>query len=217
MGRLTLHAIRLADRTQRAIEQVPAADSGGSETWLLITVALIGSSVLAGIITTVLTNLRATANQRREGYALAVRALIARAEYPYRVRRRVADTPDVLAALVGRGHDLQEDLAARRTWVRAESTRLGDLYDHALASIDATVSVATAEAWERGPASNPQAMNLNGWGPGDPWPHLVELQVGIGRRFGWRRVCPNGIWRVADELREKTRSVPKPARRSPPE
>lgn len=190
MGRLTLHAIGLADRTQGVTEQVPAADSGGTETWLLITVALIGSSVLAGIITTVLTNLRATANQRREGYALAVRALIARAEYPYRVRRRVSDTPEVLAALVGRGHDLQEELAIRRTWVRSESRRVGDSYDEALLAIDEAINPATVDAWKHPPITAPEQMNLTDWGPQDPWPQLVELQLNINHRFGWRRVLP---------------------------
>ena len=88
----------------------PASDDTSTSVWLLVVITLLGSSVLAGLITSVLGNLRAAATARREGYANAVRSLIARGEYPYRVRCRVSDDADVLSALVERGHDLQEQI-----------------------------------------------------------------------------------------------------------
>src|SRR3546814_20804165 len=89
---------------------------GSADVWLTVAIALLGSSLVAGLITTILSNLRASATSRRDGYANAVRSLIARAEYPYRVRRRISDDPEVLAGLVGRGHDLPEQLEIGRQW-----------------------------------------------------------------------------------------------------
>lgn len=127
--------------TTSAVEAAKAAaDSGSSHVWLVVVVALLGSSVVAGIVTSAMGNLRASASVRREGYAKAVQALIARSEYHYRVRRRVSDDADVLAALVVRGHDLQEELAACRTWVNSEHPRLGTVYEDALSRVDASVN-----------------------------------------------------------------------------
>jgi hypothetical protein len=150
--------------------------------------------VVGGLITSVLGNLRAASTVRREGYATAVRALIARAEYPYRVRRRVSDEPAVLADLVARGHDVQEQLAACRTWVNSEHQTVGHIFEQALAAIDATVNPGTAEAWNQLPITAAADMNLGGWGPGDPWPNLTGLEQAIAYRFGWRRVLPAWLW-----------------------
>lgn len=189
MGVLTVHLLAAG---------AAAASSDGDSTnvWVVIALTLLGSSVIAGLITSVLGNLRAAAAARREGYANAVRSLIARGEYPYRVRRRVSDEPDVLAALVSRGHDLQEQLAACRTWVTSEHRAMGNLFDEALADIDATVKQATADAWNKAPITTAIGMNLNGWGPGDQWSHLTTLERAIAYRFGWRRLLPRRLWRL---------------------
>ncbi len=179
-----------------AAASAASGDDSSTNVWVVVALTLLGSSVVAGLITGVLGNLRAAATARREGYANAVRSLIARAEYPYRVRRRVSDDPGVLAALVSRGHDLQEQLAACRTWVNSEHRVLGDLFENALADIDATVKQATGDAWKRAPITSAAGMNLNGWGPGDPWPHLASLERAIAYRFGWRRLLPRRLWRL---------------------
>lgn len=198
MGVLTIHLLA----TEAAIHvagagEAPAAsasDDTSTSVWLLVVIALLGSSVLAGLITSVLGNLRAAATARREGYANAVRSLIARGEYPYRVRRRVSDDADVLSALVERGHDLQEQLAACRTWVASEHRVLGRLFEAALAAIDTTVGPAIKDAWDNPPISGAAGMNLNGWGPGDQWPHVAKLERAIAYRFGWRRFVPSRFW-----------------------
>jgi len=171
------------------------ADGGANDVWLAVAVTILGSSVVAGLITSVLGNLRTSASARRDGYANAVRSLIARAEYPYRVRRRVSDDPEVLTALVGRGHDLQEQLAACRTWVNSEHRTVGAMFESALAAIDATVNPSTADAWNQQPITAAAGMNLAGWGPGDQWPHLASLERAIAYRFGWRRLLPALVWR----------------------
>jgi hypothetical protein len=192
MGVLTVHLL-----TAGAPDAAAASSDGNPmNVWFIIALALLGSSVMAGLITSVLGNLHAVATARREGYANAVRSLIARGEYPYRVRRRVSDDPDVFAALVSRGHDLQEQLAACRTWVTSEHRALGDLFDKALADIDATVKQATADAWNQAPITTAGGMNLNGWGSGDQWPHLASLERAIAYRFGWRRLLPRRFWQL---------------------
>jgi hypothetical protein len=197
MGVLTVHLLTtpIARAGEAAAARAPSDDKA-TNVWVVVALALLGSSVVAGLITSVLGNLRAAATARREGYANAVRSLIARAEYPYRVRRRVSDEPDVLAGLVVRGHDLQEQLAACRTWVASEHRVLGAMFEKALADIDATVKQATGDAWNEAPTTTAAGMNLNGWGPGDQWPHLVALERAIAYRFGWRRLLPRRLWRL---------------------
>ena len=173
----------------------PTSDDNSTSVWLLVAIALLSSSVLAGLITTVLGHLRSAATARREGYANAVQSLIARGEYPYRVRRQVSDDADVLSALVERGHDLQEQLAACRTWVASEHLVLGAIFEAALSDIDATVKQATGDACNQPPVSTAAGMNLGGWGPGDQWPHVARLERAIAFRFGWRRVVPARIWK----------------------
>ncbi len=183
---------------QKVANEAVANLTGGSYSsnlWLAVAVAALVSSVVAGLITSVMGNLRASAATRRDGYVNAVRVLIARAEYPYRVRRRVSDDPDVLAALASRGHDLQEQVAACRTWVNSEHQTLGALFDRALGSIDTTVNPSTADAWRLPPITTAPGMNLAGWGPGDQWTHLASLQRAIAYRFGWRRLLPAFLWR----------------------
>src|SRR5689334_11751644 len=191
MGVLTIHLLATPFAAEVAAHAAgagtaaaaPANDNNSTSVWLLVAIALLGSSVLAGLVTSVLGNLRAAATARREGYANAVRSLIARGEYPYRVRRRVSDDAEVLAALVERGHDLQEQLAACRTWVGSEHRVMGTIFEAALAAIDVTVGPATADAWNQPPILTATGMNLEGWGPGDQWPHVGQLERAITFRF----------------------------------
>lgn len=194
MGVLTIHLLATHMTGTGQALAAPASDDNSTSVWLVVAITLLGSSVVAGLITSVLGNLRAAATARREGYANAVRSLIARGEYPYRVRRRVSDDPEILSALVERGHDQQEQLAACRTWVTSEHRVLGSLFEAALAAIDETVGPAIKEAWNQPPITAASGMNLNGWGPGDQWPHVVKLERAIAFRFGPRRLVPSRFW-----------------------
>lgn len=174
----------------------PPLDQGSSLWWAAV-LALLGSSVVGGLITASAAQLRASATARREGYAQAVKTLIARHEYAYRVRRRTSDAAEVLQALAQRGNDLQEQLGACRTWVSAESAAVGQVYDAVLREIDQTVSPATTDAWNQPPITTATDMNLSGWnGPDDPWPRLLTLQKAIAFRFGWRRLVPAWLWQL---------------------
>jgi hypothetical protein len=191
--------------TERMLDVVAAGapvaaaqtDEGILDKWLIPTVvALLGSSVVAGLIGTVLANLRATAAVRRDRYALAVRALIARVEYPYRIRRRTGDDPATLAALAERGNDLQERLAESRAWVAAENRVLAEVYNECLAAVDAPVKRACTAAWTAGPVTSAAGMNLVGFGPGDQQAIVSRLECAIAYRFGWRRLLPAAILRT---------------------
>jgi hypothetical protein len=195
MGVMTTALAVAAEKVPGGAAETAGGGDGSADVWLTVAIALLGSSLVAGLITTILSNLRASATSRRDGYASAVRSLIARAEYPYRVRRRISDDPEVLAGLVGRGHDLQEQLAACRTWVSSESRAVGAIFERALAAIDGTVNPSTADAWNQPPITAAADMNLAGWGPGDQWPHLASLESAIAYRFGWRRLLPAWLWR----------------------
>lgn len=191
MGFVTAH---LALQVAATSSSTPGSPGGGTSLWVIAVLALLSSSVIAGIVSAGMSNLRAAAAARREGYARAVKTLIARSEYPYRVRRRTSDDPDVLAALVERGHDLQEQLASCRTWVASEHHVLGRLFEQALNDIDAHGRGATSDAWDQAPISTAAGMNLGDWGPGDQRPHVARLERAISYRFGWRRVSPSQWW-----------------------
>ncbi len=158
---------QLKSAGEAAATAVPAEDNTTS-VWVVVALALLGSSVVAGLLTSVLGNLRAAETVRRDGYAKAVRSLIARSEYPYRVRRRVSDDPEVLSALASRGHDLQEQLAACRTWVASEHRVLGTLFEKALADIDTTVKPATGDAWNQTPINDGDRDEPQRLGPRRP-------------------------------------------------
>ncbi len=93
-----------------------------------------------------------------------------------------------------RGHDLQEQLAACRTWVASERQVLGSIFEEALTNIDATGKRATSYAWNQAPITTAAGMNLSGWGPGDQRRHVAKLERAIAFQFGWRRLVPSRIW-----------------------
>jgi len=96
---------------------------------------------------------RRGATTRRDRYAAAAKLLVARIEYPYRIRRRTSDAPEALNALAGAGHDLQERLAETRVWISTESTVLSDLFGHCLSRLDAPSEQACTDAWNVTPVT----------------------------------------------------------------
>lgn len=112
------------------------------------------------------------ATTRRDRYAAAVKLLVARIEYPHRIRRRTSDAPEVLNALDGAGHDLQERLAETRAWISTESTVLSDVFDHCLSRFDAPFKQACTDAWNATPVTAAAQINLGGFGMGNQQ-HIV--------------------------------------------
>lgn len=175
----------------------PAVGGSGASNSTVVTVllALLGSSVLGGVITALLAGLRTGATTRREGYAATTQCLVAWAEYPYRIRRRTSDEPETLAELADRGHDLQEQLARQRVWVAGEHRVLSEVLDHVVEALRVAVRDANQEAWQASPVTTPAQMNLNGFGPGDIDTHVQKLERAVAYRFGARRLLPPRLLR----------------------
>jgi hypothetical protein len=143
--------IYAAEQTKSAIETIGVP----------ITVAVIAALATLG-----------AAARRRAGYARASSALVALAEYPYRIRRRTADDGAVLGDLVAKGSDLQQELRSCETWVMCENNRMGEVWREVLCDIKAATAPACKEAWNSPPIATAAGMNLGSWGP-----HGVEEKL----------------------------------------
>lgn len=166
-----------------------AAQQAGSTTPLGVTVAVGVAGAVATLLVAVGGALAKERSRRREMYANAVRALIGWAEYPYQIRRRTSDNVDELARLRDCGHDLQQDLEYFSSVLSADKPFLGDLYTDVAARIKRRTGPWIQQAWESQPVTDPEAMNLNGWGPHPPEAELRVLRQAIRNRFGWKRLA----------------------------
>lgn len=147
--------------------------------------------MLAGVLGTLLGNARANATVRRDRFAQVVGCLVAWAEYPYRIRRRIDDEPSTLTALANHGHTLQEQLAESEAWVAAESQAVSMVFDSCLAELRARVSPACVAAWQVPPVSTAPEMVLGDTGS-ESVDHIVgRMEIAVIYRFGYRRL----MWR----------------------
>lgn len=160
---------------------------------------LLGLIALAGTVLGVLLGTWAEERERRrQAYSDAIRCLIAWHEYPYRIRRRPNDEPDMLQTLAEAGHRLQEDLRFHQTWVRTESVAVGEIYTQIAEHVRVSTGPWIRDAWQTAPAESPEAMNLNGWGPDPIDQHIAVLHQAVGNRFGWRRALLFNVWNRPD-------------------
>ncbi|MHA4945687.1 hypothetical protein ACX27O_00045 [Micromonospora sp. SD19] len=175
--------------------------AGTQPPTITIALAVLGSSVVAGLIGVILGNTRANATARRERYAQAVRTLVAWAEYPYRIRRRTSDDAATLTALADRGHTLQEQLAESRGWIAAESRAMSEVFDACLGAINPLVGTACVIAWQGPPISKSAEMLLGDFGPRGINAIVARMECAIIYRFGLRRL----MWRrwVLRRLRQR--------------
>ena len=154
-----------------------------------LTVAVIGliATLAAAAISFALNRWSATTTARREGYAAATQELVAWAEYPYRIKRRTSDTPEVLTALADRGHTYQEALRYRETWIRSEDPWVAKVFADIRTELGAVVGPSCAEAWQAEPIMAAADMNLGPWGPNGVDAHIARFERAVAFRFGWRR------------------------------
>ena len=164
---------------------------GGGEMALEVLVPVIlSSSVIAVIVTKMLDRSAARSERVRQGYADATRALVAFAEFPYRIRRRTSDDPETLAALASLGHEMQESLACHQGWVAGEHPVMLKLYEQLLAEMRSAVGPAANAAWGEVPIRSPQAMVLGPAAGLEPIPTadcVRRWSRGVTYRFGWHR------------------------------
>jgi hypothetical protein len=180
-----------------ALGVVAAASAApASPVWLVLGGLVLSSSLVVAVVGHIVASLRASAETRRAGYAEMSRVLISRVEFPYRIRRRTSDTPETLAELSRIGSDIQERLAAQRTWVAGESRAAAKVLDHVCGLLDADLRQAATDAWSHPPIAEPSEMVLGGWGPGAAARAPLELfRQATGFRFGVRRLVPGFVWR----------------------
>jgi len=172
---------------------------------LIAIIGLIGA-IAAAAISIFMSRWNENTARRRDGYATATKELVAWAEYPYRIRRRTSDAPDVLAELVTCGHNLQEALRYRQTWIATENAWVATVFSEVRADITCGAGAAAKDAWSNNATSSPADMNLNGWTIHGIDDHLGRLENAIRFRFGWRRVISSIGWHPGAMARPATAS-----------
>jgi hypothetical protein len=159
-------------------------------------VSIIGLIATVGVaaLSFAFTRWSDSAARRRDGYAAATRELVAWAEYCYRIRRRTSNDPATLAALTEIGHQCQEALRFRETWISSENRWAGTVFNEVREALASTVGAACAEAWQADPITDPKAMSLGGWGPIGVDEQLRRFERAVAFRFGWRRIAAFFRW-----------------------
>lgn len=164
------------------------ADWTSDLPWAAIVTLVAGSSLVTVMVGKLMDHGAGAAIARREGYARAAKALVAWHEYPYRIRRRTSNNADVVAELVGRGHSLQEELAAVHAWVSTDAPWVGEVFAAVRNEMNASIGPCCKEAWETVPAATTAGMNIDNWGPASPQKSLAKLHKAASWRFGAQRL-----------------------------
>jgi hypothetical protein len=167
-----------------------AAQGGSDSLWEVLGSAGIFTASAAILVVLLKFAMDASAGlnqRRRERYAELVAALVAWAELPFRVRRRVSDEPAVRAELAAQVHQLQERLVLGGAELAAECTWLSKRFDASLATIKFATAPFLAEAWQLSPIDSAEGMNLAGWGPVGSEDIVRAWRSELRWRFGWRR------------------------------
>jgi hypothetical protein len=171
-----------------AIATGAAVKTANSINWVPVLGVLLGSGVVSVLVGVVASSFLAAAETRRQGYAAAVGAVLAWAEYPYRIRRRTSDDAATLTTLANLGHDLQERRARCLAWVAGENTAVYEVFLLNMKHLDATLGPLAGDAWNTPPVTAGSGMVLSGWGAGRlPQETVERLGCVIGFRTGWRR------------------------------
>ncbi|OLT41991.1 hypothetical protein BJF86_03100 [Serinicoccus sp. CNJ-927] len=148
-----------------------------------VIVAVLSSGALSALITVALNERAERRKVRRERYVQVVSTLVAKAEMPYRVRRRVDDRPGTLQNLAGQIHDLQEQLVVDETWVAADSAEVLEGLRSVRKILDPWFTEQCQAAWRASLIVDGPSMNLDP--PLPPAPirgELVKLQESIAKR-----------------------------------
>lgn len=148
------------------------------------------AAIMGTIIAAVVPRWAEVRDRRRTSYADAVQGLVAWAEYPYRIARRLDNKPETLKEIATLGHTMQERLAFHQAWIYAESSRMGQLYNSVVGSLKALIGPAIQEAWRLPAVSSPSSMNIGDLGINQAQVELLTESIvkASNTRFGWRRL-----------------------------
>lgn len=154
---------------------------------LLVALIAAAASLSVAALGAIGTRLGDAATRRRDGYTQAIAELFAWAELPFRVRRRASNSAAERVRLGDHGHELQQAIRCRQTWVRSENAWVGRVLADVVDDLRAIVAPSLQDAWASPPIRTAAGMNLNGWGPQGVEEVLARLESAIRFRFGWRR------------------------------
>lgn len=187
---------------------IAATPGFASSTVTLLITAVLSTSVLTAVVTSLLGRWATATEQRRQKYADAVATLVAWLEYPYRIKRRTSDDPAELARLAELGHGLQEQLRRHQTWITTEHQTTAAVFTSCLQAIGKLVGPCCRDAWASPAATRAADMNVGDWGPGAEGMELVcTIQTAAGDRFGIRRVWRFVFRKSAHSYLERARPI----------
>ena len=152
----------------------------------MLAIAVAAISVLGALIVYFLTQRAAAHSRKREACASAIADALQWLEIPYRIRRRVDDQPETIAAITGHIHGLQESILFHLSWLRVELPAAHDEYHQLVTAVKTGTGKVIQESWESAPAHDPKNQNL---GPivydrSRIDVHLERLTNIIRQRFG---------------------------------
>ncbi len=163
---------------------------GSVGTWAILLALVLTSSVIGAVLSKLMERSAAYLEHVQEGYAEATKALVAWDQFPYRIRRRVNDEPEIRRGLAELGSDIQERLGYSLGWVSAESAVMGEFYAALMRRLRIDVGEHARFAWQSPPSMSPAGMNL-GYEPAvylpAGWAYVQMFSAGFRYRFGWRR------------------------------
>lgn len=168
-------------------------------------IVAVGGALAAVMLTALLAASASRRAARRDRYALMVGRLSAWSELPFRIRRRMSDDSQVVALLVDRMHDLQEQLVVDGAELAAECRWLAARWENALFEIRSATQPFITEAWSKPPIRDLAQMNLNGWGPTGLNSVVRGFRNELRYRFGCRRAINpvRRIWKYSKTRRTR--------------
>ena len=135
-----------------------------------VAIALLGSAVIAAIISAVVTlssqgmTLRQQEKgRRREMFAKALAGCVAYREFPFAIRRRRADQPEAERIRLSEAiQDVQQQLAFHAAWIDTESTQVGAAYRELLRATRILAGQHMHDAWLAPATTTDDNMNIPG-------------------------------------------------------
>lgn len=150
----------------------------------------IDGTVIAAVVTGLVALFVFTGNQYqarkdrlRKDFAEALAAVERYAELPYRVLRRQDSTPEVRGHIAEQVHEVQQDILFHKSWVRIQSSEVGDAYDALLEALREEAGVAMTQAWNIAPVTRDEDMPL---GAGFSFPQLNAGKVKYLEAVRWQ-------------------------------
>ena len=124
--------------------------------------AILAAAVAALVSVTIywFTQRQAALERKRRASGEAIADALAWLELPYRIRRRVDDSPERLHDLSDRIHILQERLLYHENWLRVEIPQAHPMYRDLVREVKIAAGSAMQNAWCSSPITTADGMNI---------------------------------------------------------